>query len=273
MVNLSGVVSAGGLRPQQGQVDPLKNPTKGEAQEDSMSNNNIIDKSCVSDLPRPHRTGGRNAASERPAVGEAKTAGEESQEPHLVRSPSETKMVNAAATRFPFGASFTFWLRREVAVSGKVPDLEAMGTCHDVLNFWKYWNGIVVDRLPASALLAIFRHPDRPRAGPKAPGGKWVISPEAKEVASVFEELTLALVGGVFDEASEGAPCGVAFSKGENHIEVWNRCASDDSTAPVLAQLRELVGEEVSIEYHSHRVAAGTPTAASISPKSEKAAK
>jgi hypothetical protein len=140
-----------------------------------------------------------------------------------------------------------------------------LGSCNEVLDFWKYWNGIVLDRLPQGSLLAVFRHPDRPRAGPKAAGGRWVITPSATEACSMFEELSLALVGGEFDETDEGAPCGVAFARGDQQIEVWNRHSDDACTGPVLAKIRELVGEKVSIEYCPHRAPTLSPT--TLSPK------
>jgi len=275
MVNLSGAVGLGGLRPQQAQVDPFKNPTKTAPQVDSKSDN-IIDAACVTDLPRPRKIAGRTAPLiDRPAATETTpSADDAAQERCLVRSPSGSKMVNPE-TPFPFGACFTFWLRRDGVDVGSNP--EALGSCNEVVNFWKYWNGIVLDRLPPSSLLAVFRHPDRPRAGPKAAGGKWVICPSAKEAANVFEELTLALVGGEFDETNEGAPSGVAFSNREKHIEVWNRCASDAATEPVLAQLREFVSKDVTIEYRPHRGNPGqeqpaTPSS-TASPKCEKTGK
>lgn len=277
MVNLSGPVSAGGLRPQ-GQIDvfsPKKEESKAQA---------ALDTACVKDLASPHRGAARAARPDvvaspadpvTPPPMARDDSCEETPEPCLVRSPSGSKMVNPA-TRFPFGASFTFWLRRADHQSpngkGQAMELEALGSCSEVIEFWKYWNGITLDRLPPGSLLAIFRHPDRPRVGPKAPGGKWVICPSTKEAASIFEELTLALVGGEFDEASEGAPCGVALAKAENQmvVEVWNRCADETSTAPVLSQLRGFVGEEVSIEFRPHRSSNGTeatlPSAAN-SPK------
>jgi len=268
MVVLSSPVV--GLRPQ-GQADFFpKSPAKdgkGVA---------MLDAASVSDVARPHRGGGCSApsaaATELPAKAIGRTneedAGSETQDPCLVRSPSGSKLVNHA-TRFPFGASFTFWLRRGLSQNGKPQDSESLGGCSEVVDFWKYWNSIVLDRLPPTSLLAIFRNPERPRAGPRAPGGKWVICPPAKEAATVFEELTLALVGGEFDETNPGAPCGVAFSKEQSQVEVWNRCAQASSTEPVLVQLREFVGK-VTIEYRPHRAPQGreegSPTAAA-SPK------
>jgi len=264
MVNLTapvGVLRPSGqvsLRPQvQADIFSPKKPTKN-AESLKEPRGTTLDAASVTDVARPHRGGGRvTALPERPVETEQ---GVENLEPSLIRSPSGDKLVNLT-TRFPFGASFTFWLRRGGADR---QDLEALGSCSEVVDFWKYWNGIGLDRLPASAILAVFRSPERPRAGPKAPGGKWVICPAADEALSVFEELTLALVGGEFDETRQGAPCGVAFSKSECQVEVWNRCATDSSTAPITAQLRELVGQQVSVEYRPHRVSTGQDD---ISPK------
>lgn len=271
MVLLSSPVV--GLRPQ-GQVDFFaKSPTK------DAKGGATLDAASVTDVARPHRGGGYAApgseraaapAAELPAKAMLRQKDEDgTQEPCLVRSPSDSKLVDVT-TSFPFGTRFTFWLRRGFLQNGKPQDPEALGVCSEVVDFWKYWNSIVLERLPPTSLLAIFRNPERPRAGPRAPGGKWVICPPAKEAATLFEELTLALVGGEFDETHAGAPCGVAFSKAENQIEVWNRCGKAESTELVLAQLIELVGKEVSIEYRPHRAPPGkdeaSPTAAG-SPK------
>lgn len=239
------------LRPQVAadMLSPSKSPKKAQ---ESESRPPTLDVASVSDVARPHRNGGRSSKRTERAPVSA-----EEQEVCLVRSPSGSKLVNPA-TRFPFGACFTFWLRRGSAEDRKNQDLVELGSVTEVLDFWKYWNGIVLERLPAGSLLAVFRHPDRPRAGAKAAGGRWVISPGAQEVGSIFEELTLALVGGEFDETSEGAPCGVAFSKGQKtQVEVWNRTSEDDANRLVQAKIRELVGEEVAIEYCAHRLPGG----------------
>mmetsp|Transcript_72497 Transcript_72497/g.125756 ORF Transcript_72497/g.125756 Transcript_72497/m.125756 type:complete len:330 (-) Transcript_72497:108-1097(-) len=266
----------------------------------------------VADVARPHRGAGRGLSAGSPVsaadstptasggveLDEDRASGEDGADGvtskdssnELLRSPSGSKLI-PPSMRFPFGASFTFWLARGRSQGSpkRQEDLEALGTCNDVHNFWKYWNGIVWDRLPPQSLLAVFRHPERPRAGPKAPGGKWVISTEStKAAAKMLEELSLALVGGFFDENAAGAPCGVALSTrvtGSSSppavVEVWNRAASAAATAPVLAELRELLGSEVSIEYKLHRGAAGaaategastpmqTPTAGSKREKQE----
>jgi len=242
-----------GLRPQpQGKVSLLSGGLIKE--EDSKT----LDAACVSDVARPHR-GGRATRGERPVEEVADdvvvASGDscaETQEPCLVRSPSGSKLENVA-TRFPFGARFSFWLRRGGAEGAKSQELTELGSCTEVLSFWKYWNSIAMDRLPPSALLGVFRGPERPRVGLKAAGGKWVVSPTKEDAAGLFEELTLALVGGEFDETNEGAPCGVAFSKDEGKVEVWNRSASDAATEPMLLKLREFVGQEVVIEYVPHR--------------------
>lgn len=256
----------------------------------------------VADVARPHRGAGRSVSAAESALAasggaelhEDRSSREDgadvvaskssSNEPELLRSPSGSKLI-CPSMRFPFGASFTFWLARGRTQGSpkRQEELDALGTCNDVHNFWKYWNGIVWERLPPQSILAVFRHPERPRAGPKAPGGKWVISTQSlKAAAKMLEELSLALVGGFFDENAAGAPCGVALStrmmgsdSSPATVEVWNRAASAEATAPVLAELRELLGSEVSIEYKLHRGAPGavaaegastpmqTPTAAS----------
>lgn len=269
MVNLSGPVGVlsphSGLRPQ-GQAEffsSAKGPTK---QESSALTLNAV---SVTDVARPHRGGGRPATvAEQPALHTTDVAAAasaeavedvrmETAEPLLVRTPSGSKLVDPT-TRFPFGACFTFWLRRGSPPGVKNnQDLYEIGSCTEVVDFWKYWNGIVLDRLPHNSLFAIFRNPDRPRAGPRAPGGKWVISLSPVKAASMFEELTLALVGGEFDETCEGAPYGVAFSKGDSQVEVWNRVAHDETNEPMLAKLREFVGQEATIEYCPHRASAG----------------
>lgn len=309
MVNLTGnagleALRAGSLRPSSalfgltGSKAEAGNEASTDAKDDSIRANADCAASFadVADVARPHRGAGRGPSAEpsstaagAPVAGGGveletdRASGEDgadglnskdgNNDTELVRSPSGSKLVDPHM-RFPFGASFTFWLSRgrsQSASPKRQDELEALGTCNDVHNFWKYWNGIVMERLPPQSILAIFRHPERPRAGPRAPGGKWLISADSVKAATgIFEELALALVGGFFDEAGAGAPSGIALctrpagsSSPAPVVEVWNRAANAAATTPVLEELRELLGPEVSVEYKLHRTAPGesTPTA------------
>lgn len=275
MVSLCGPVGVlspnGGLQAQADIFSSAKSPTK-------QSGTVTLDAASVTDVARPHRGGSVNLPPRcflSNADLQPETPGEPehtngSPQPNLVRSPSGSKLMEAV-TSFPFGACFTFWLRGG-GYSFKSKDfgqeLKELGSCTEVVDFWKYFNGIVLDRLPAGSLLGIFRHPDRPRAGPKAPGGRWLIHSSAEKAASTFEELSLALVGGEFDESVESAPCGVALSMAESQVEVWNNSANDVSCELVIGKIRDLVGEQVSIEYRPHRASngGGSPLSAATSP-------
>jgi len=269
-----------GLRPQAGLLDFVASTATTAEQAREEGGGKDVQVACPSgedrgDKSTMRKSGsfGRTAESARASTPATPIAAEEG----LVQSPSGSTLVDSSI-HFSFGVRFAFWLVRPGSAGnmgeGKRDDvLQALGSCGDVHEFWRYWNSIRMDRLQPFSKLAVFREPERPRAGQRAPGGRYVVTVaegDGRSSIEVFEHLVLALVGGSFDEDDRRGASALGVVLSPRHspslavVELWSRLGAAEGDAPLMAQLRELLGSaQVVIDYHPHNTGhiGGKPSA------------
>eukprot|EP00929_Paragymnodinium_shiwhaense_P001601 TRINITY_DN101842_c0_g1_i1.p1 TRINITY_DN101842_c0_g1~~TRINITY_DN101842_c0_g1_i1.p1 ORF type:complete len:308 (+),score=58.65 TRINITY_DN101842_c0_g1_i1:42-965(+) len=150
----------------------------------------------------------------------------------------------------PLGVDFSFWAsRRNSRAPPESTQLEALGTCSDVYDFWRYFNSIRKDRASANLSISVFQGDDRPRAGRKAPGGRWILTlayGAPVKAEEVFKYLACGLVGQDLEAD------GVVLS-GPSTLEVWHKDSDPElGRTGLLKNIRTLLSTCLELQANRH---------------------
>jgi len=163
--------------------------------------------------------------------------------------------------RLSFG--YCFWyVRRNVGGRGNdyAKSIRKIGSFFSVEQYWSYYNWLVrPNDLPVPSDLQVFKQGVKPMWEDNANrlGGKWVFRVKKGQASRVWEELLLALVGGVFDDDDL---CGIVISTRfqEDIVSLWNADARDAENGSTLKDnIKKALKLPASftIDYKPHDVA------------------
>ncbi|KAJ2056343.1 hypothetical protein GGI17_006241 [Coemansia sp. S146] len=178
-------------------------------------------------------------------------------------STTTTTAAAAASSEHPLQYAWTYWFMHR-APGQKIDHYESsmikIATFATVESFWAVYSHLKrPDQVSTITDYQMFRAGVRPVWEDPAniDGGKWMIRLKKGLASRLWEKLTMAVVGDLFEVGPADQICGIVLSvrNSEDIISLWNKTAADAKTnALILDVMKRAMGlpADTVMEYKAH---------------------
>ncbi|KAJ2323591.1 hypothetical protein GGI00_005579, partial [Coemansia sp. RSA 2681] len=179
------------------------------------------------------------------------------------RSNSAATTPTGSSSEHPLHYAWTYWFMHR-APGQKIDDYEAsmikIATFGTVESFWDVYSHLKrPDQVPTITDYQMFRAGVRPvwEDPANVNGGKWMIRLKKGLASRLWEKLTMAVVGDLFDVGPADQICGIVLSvrNSEDIISLWNKTAADAKTNALIHDImKRAMGlpADAVMEYKAH---------------------
>ncbi|KAJ2032807.1 hypothetical protein GGI03_005842 [Coemansia sp. RSA 2337] len=174
-----------------------------------------------------------------------------------------TAVAAASSEQHPLQYAWTYWFMHR-APGQKIDHYESsmikIATFATVESFWAVYSHLKrPDQVSTITDYQMFRAGVRPVWEDPAniDGGKWMIRLKKGLASRLWEKLTMAVVGDLFEVGPADQICGIVLSvrNSEDIISLWNKTAADAKTnALILDVMKRAMGlpADTVMEYKAH---------------------